>query len=254
MTTDTQTQTTATDLMDELFSVGAHYAYSKSRRHPSAQKYIFGAKDTVELFDLEKTSQALQEAQAFAKRVGEQGKLLLSVGGKYEAQGVIREVSEAAQQPFVVGRWIGGMLTNFDVIRKRVEKLMQLVDQREKGMLDKYTKKERVLFNREIDRLEEKFGGLRTMERAPGAMFVVDPKREHVAVKEAQDRNIPIIALASSDCDLSVVDYPIPANDTNINSISFIVRAILEAYQEGKKDFKPAAPKTEMKKESSMRR
>ena len=254
MTTDTQTQTTATDLMDELFSVGAHYAYSKSRRHPSAQKYIFGAKDTVELFDLEKTSQALQEAQAFAKRVGEQGKLLLSVGGKYEAQGVIREVSEAAQQPFVVGRWIGGMLTNFDVIRKRVEKLMQLVDQREKGMLDKYTKKEPVLFNREIDRLEEKFGGLRTMERAPGAMFVVDPKREHVAVKEAQDRNIPIIALASSDCDLSVVDYPIPANDTNINSISFIVRAILEAYQEGKKDFKPAAPKTEMKKESSMRR
>ena len=227
------TTTTDTTQIEEMFGVGAHYACAKSRRHPSAKNYIFGAKNNVEIFDLEKTADALEEAKAFVKKLGSERKTVLFVAGKYEAQKIVRETADNIDQPWVIGRWIGGTLTNFGIIRKRVEKLMRLVEDREKGDLERYTKKERVLIDRDIERMEENFGGLRDMKKLPGALFVIDSKQEAGAVKEAQDLGIPVVALASSDCDLRGVEYAIPANDANIKSIKYFVEQIAESYKEG---------------------
>ncbi len=229
------------NLVEKLFATGAHYGYAKARRHPSAQKFIFGAKNSVDIFDLEKSVENIAAAETFVKALAASGKQILFVGGKIEARAAIRAAGEGLSQPFVAGRFVGGTLSNFALIRKRVEKLMNLMDEREKGELVKYTKKERLMIDREIKRLEETFGGLRPMKSLPGAMFVVDPKHEKNAVKEALDLRIPVIALANSDCDVSKIAYTIPGNDANIGSISFIISQIVAAYAEGAKDA-PKAP------------
>ena len=237
-TTATTTVSVDEGRLERMFSAGAHYAYSKSRRHPTTKPYIFGAKERVELLDLEKTGQLLDEAKAFVQGLGAAGKTILFVAGKNEAQKVIREAADGAGLPYVSGRWIGGTLTNFPEIKKRAERLVTLRNQREKGELSKYTKKERLLIDREIDKLEEKFGGITGMDAVPHAMFVVDSKSEYIAVKEARAQGLPVIALTNSDCDLSVVDYPIVANDAARASITLFVNEIKDAYLEGTRNKK----------------
>ncbi|MEK7606162.1 MAG: 30S ribosomal protein S2 [Patescibacteria group bacterium] len=223
-------------MVDKLFATGAHYGYSKARRHPSAQKFIFGAKNGVDIFDLEKSVEALADVESYVKGLAQVGKQILFVGGKLEAQGAIRRAGEAIDQPFVAGRYVGGTLSNFALIRKRVEKLMTLMDEREKGTLVKYTKKERLMIDRDIKRLETTFGGLRPMRSLPGAVFVVDPKHEKNVVREAMTLRIPIIALANSDCDVSKIAHVIPGNDASVHSIAFFVDRLVESYREGAKD------------------
>ncbi len=220
--------------IESLFKAGAHFAYTKSRRHPSAKPFIFGVKNKVEIFDLEKTHEELEKAKAFARSIGETGGQILFVGGKSEAKEAIRNVAQSLGMPFIVGRWIGGSLTNFPEIRKRVTKLETLTAQKEKGELAKYTKKERLLIDRDIDKLQSRFSGLVPMKEMPKAMFVVDSKKEHIAIAEAKQNNIKIISLSGSDCDLSEVDYPIPANDVSMHSIAYVVGEIASAYKEGK--------------------
>lgn len=230
----TDKKTTST-LIDSMFSAGAHFAYSRSRRHPSVTSYIFGAKNKVELFDLEKTSELFAKTLEFVKTLGKENKTILFVGGKSEARKAIANAGLALAMPYVDGRWIGGALTNFKEIRKRIEKYERLTGERERGELTKYTKKERLLIDREIDNLEIMFGGIVSMKDLPKAMFVVDAKRENIAVKEAQDMGIPVISLVGSDCNLLDVNYPIVGNDSSKTSIEFFLSTVVKAYEEGKK-------------------
>lgn len=221
------------DVIQELFNAGAHFGYTKSRRHPSAKPFIFGVKNKIEIFDLEKTSAALEEALDFVSELGSKSAKILLVGGKNEAREAVRAGAAQIDMPFVAGRWIGGTLTNFPEIRKRVLKLEMLTGQKEKGELGKYTKKERLLIDREIDKLRLYFEGLSLMKELPKAVFVVDSGKESIAVEEARSINIPIIALCGSDCDLKEVDFPIPGNDSSKHSIVFFVNKIVAAYRDG---------------------
>ncbi|TSC62801.1 MAG: small subunit ribosomal protein S2 [Parcubacteria group bacterium Gr01-1014_48] len=217
-----------------MFEVGAHYGYTRSKRHPTVAPFIYGTKNQVEIFDLEKTLDVLAPALAFVAKVAGEGKQLLFVGTKHEAQGIVSELADSIDMPYVTIRWIGGTLTNFATIRGRVDKLGVLLAQRDSGELaQKYTKKERLLIDRDIVRLERNFGGITGMKEKPAVMFMIDPKKEQTAVREARQVGIPIIALAGSDCNLKEVDYPIPANDSSRSSIHFFTKQITDAYKKG---------------------
>lgn len=224
MTTDIQT----------LFKSGAHFGYSRTRRHPSAEPFLFGTADRTDIFDLEETQRRLEAASTFLASQARARKQVLFVGGKNEVLGIVRDAALRAGVPYVAGRWIGGTLTNFKNIRKRIDRLGKLSSERDSGALEKYTKRERLLIDREITELLARFGGLVSMADLPGALFVVDTRREKTAVAEANQLGIPIVGLASSDCDFSLIQYPVPANDTSVGSVKLIVDSIALAYQEGK--------------------
>ncbi len=234
------TQRKNKDLIEKMFKAGAHFAFSKSRRHPSSKPYIYGVKNRVEIFDLEKTSESLERAKVFAESVAKTGGQMLFLSSKKEAAEIITRALSGTDIPFVAGRWIGGTLTNFSEIKKRVQKMEDLIDKREKGELSKYTKMERLLIDKDIKKLENLFGGIRTMKELPKALFIVDHREDHTARNEANQMKIPIISLAGSDSDMSLVEYPIPANDSSISSINFFVDEIVTAY-------KAALVKTEKK-------
>jgi len=238
--------------IDTLFSVGAHYGYSRSRRHPSTGKYIFGVKNNIEIFDLEKTQSQIASVLDFVEGLGASGKSILFVSGKAEGKQIIQTVHEKTKLPYVTGRWIGGTLTNFEGIHKRVERLVDIRKKQEEGGLEKYTKRERLLMRREADALEEKFGGLVDMEKLPDALFVIDSHKEELAVKEAQNIGVPVIALASSDCDISSISHPIPANDANIKSITFFVERVAESYMKGLAERSTKTKKEEPKKKAKV--
>lgn len=214
--------------LDELFQVGAHFGFGKSRRHPSTSEYIFGSKNRVDIFDLEKTHALLEKAVDFAASTAESGAQILFVGGKNEAQAIIKNAAKKAKMPYVASRWIGGTLTNFTEISKRVEMMLSLLSQKEKGELAKYTKKERLLIDRKIEKLQKMFDGIKDMKSLPKALFIVDPRYEITALNEARSLNIPVIALCGSDNDIKNIDFPIVANDSNIASIRFFVEKIAE--------------------------
>jgi small subunit ribosomal protein S2 len=225
-------------LIDRMFKAGAHFAYAKRRRHPSNQALIFGAKNKVEIFDLEKTSEYLERAKAFVKTIAANNGMILFVGGKAPARDAVRLSAASIGMPFVAGRWIGGTFTNFPQIKKRLERLESLMSQREKGELSKYTKKERLLIDREIDKLNTFFSGILSMKEFPKAVFAVDAKREHIAVAEAHKVKVPVIAISGSDSNLADIEFPIPANTSATASISFILSEIVSAYKEGREEAK----------------
>jgi len=242
-----------TGLIERMFKAGAHFGYSRSRRHPSTSPFIFGTKNKVEVFDLEKTSDLLLRAKEFARKFGEEGKKILFVSGKYEAQDIIIEAASSIEMPYVAGRWIGGTLTNFSEMKKRIERLEDLTDKRESGELEKkYTKKERLLIDREIASLEAMFLGLLLMKKLPDALFVIDTKKESAAVAEAKKIGIPTISLSNSDCNVADIEYPIVANDASLSSITFFIREIAESYKYGV-EHKPAQVEnnSEEKKDSN---
>lgn len=227
--------TKGSSMIDSLFEAGAHFGLLRSRRHPSAKPFIFGSKNKVEIFDLEKTQVELEKAKDFIKAKVSEGGLILMVGGKSEARKAILEGAEKVSMPYVAGRWLGGTLTNFPEIKKRIVKLEELTAQKEKGELAKYTKKERLLIDREIESLQKDFSGLASMKSAPKVLFVIDPKREAIAVAEAHRLHIPVVALASSDCNLREVEYAIPGNDASVKSIHYFVSEIVKVIEEGKR-------------------
>ncbi len=239
-------------IIEEMFNVGAHYGYSKSRRHPSAKKVIFGMKNNVEVIDLEKTNDALEDAKKAVKAIVESGKQILFVGGKFEAHDAIVAGAKAVGMPYASHRWVGGTITNFSEIKKRIALLADLSEKKEKGSFTMYNKKERLMIDREIEDLEKHFGGLLDMNTTPGAFFVIDSKKEHIAVAEARVAGIPIISVSSSDNDLNIIDFPIPANEASRSSIGFFVDQIVGAIKEGQKS-KPApkAPEATDKKEKT---
>ncbi len=227
--------TTNNPKIDSMFKAGAHFAFSKTRRHPTTAPYIFGVKNNVEIFDLEKTSALLEKAKVYVESLAKDGKTILFVGGKSEARNAIKAGALSLNMPYVDGRWIGGTLTNFMQIRKRVEKLEKLTSEKEKGELAKYTKKERLMIDREIANLERFFTGVVSMKDLPKAVFIIDPKKEKTAVKEAQDMGIPVIALAGSDCNIKGIDFTMVGNDSSQTSVTFFVQEIVKAYSGAKK-------------------
>jgi small subunit ribosomal protein S2 len=218
--------------IEALFNAGAHFGFVKSRRHPTVSSYIFGVKNRVEIFNLEKTEPLLADALEYVKKLATEKKTILFVGGKSEAKKAIRKAGDSLNRPYVAGRWVGGTVSNFVEIKKRIEKLLDLTSKREKGELGKYTKKERLLIDREIDRLDTLFTGLIPLNKAPDVIFIVDSKREHNAFAEALDAKIPVIALCGSDCDISKINYPIVANDASLSSVNYIVDQVIEAYKQ----------------------
>ena len=218
-----------------LFAAGAHFGFPRARRHPTAAPYIFITKDRTDIFDLELTEQRLETAKAFVSALVGTGRQVLFVGGKNEAISVVKSLAEQVGMPYVAGRWIGGTLTNFKNIRKRIDRLERLMKERESGELEKYTKRERLMIDREIDELMARFGGLVSMADLPGAMFVIDSRHEFTAVAEANQLKIPVVGLSSSDCDFARVQYPIPANDTSVRSIRLFAEEIAEAVTDGRK-------------------
>lgn len=218
--------------IDALFAVGAHFGYSRSRRHPSAAAHIFGTKDRNDIFDLETTVLGLEAALEFAKKIASEGKQILLVGGKPEAAALITAAAQKTDLPYVASRWIGGTLSNFSEIHIRVNRLLELRASRDKGQREKYTKWERLEQDREIERLEFRFNGITNMEKLPAALFVVDPRFEDKAIREANQLHIPVIALANSDCDFRMIQYAIPANDSSAKSISYFVNAFADAYRD----------------------
>lgn len=222
-----------TKAVEAMVKAGAHFAFTRSRRHPTTSSYIYGAKNKIEIFNLEKTEPLLEEAKEVITKLASEGKMILFVGGKSEARNAIRLAGQALSQPYVCGRWVGGTLSNFGEIKKRIQKFLDLTSQREKGELAKYTKKERLLIDREIEKLDKLFSGLVSLNKIPDAMFVVDSKKEHIAVKEANDLNLPVIALCGSDNDLSLVTHPIVSNDASVSSVDYVVTEIIQAFKKG---------------------
>lgn len=244
---ENKTQAVNDPIIGAMFEAGAHFGYSRSKRHPSMSPIIFGVKNRVEIFDLEKTKQYLDKAKSFVESLVASGKNVLFVGGKTESQKIIRDGAEIAGMPYVSGRWIGGTLTNFGQIKTRTGKLVDLRQKKEKGELIKYTKKERLMIDRDIERLEAIFSGLISMNNLPGALFVIDPKKEKTAVAEAQSLKIPVISLMSSDCDLKSVEYPVPGNDSALSSIKFFTSEIVSSVKVGKSRHVPISVSTEVK-------
>jgi len=229
------------NLIERLFNAGAHFGFSKSRRHPTVSPYIFANKQGTDIFDLEQTAELLEKAKATLKEAGIQGKTVLFVGTKDEVSKLVKAHAEKAEAPYVTNRWIGGMLTNFAEIRKRITRLKELIAERESGELDrKYTKKERVLIGREVDKLSFNFEGISSLEKNPNMMVVVDPRHDVIAVTEAKDSNVPVVGIMSSDCDLSAVTTPVVINDALTTSVDLALGELVEAYLEGKKEYTPA--------------
>lgn len=227
-------KTKSNDIIDTMFQAGAHYGYQKSRRDASTSSFIFGTKNKVEIIDLEKTKEQLEKAVEFVTNLAKTSKQILFVGGKSEAKNSIKIGAMSVDMPYVAGRWIGGTITNFTEIKKRIAKFEDLQKQKEKGELTKYTKKERLLIDREIENLDEMFSGIVSMRELPKALFVIDPKKEFIAVAEAVKAGIPVIALANTDCNIKGLDFPIVGNDTSVSSIEFFVSEIVKAYKAGK--------------------
>ena len=227
-------KTKDSELIGAMFTAGAHFGYQKSRRNASVTPYIFGVKNKVEIIDLEQTLKMLDQAKSFVEGIAKLGKQILFVGGKNEARELVKLSAMSVDMPYVAGRWIGGTLTNAPEIKKRIAKFEDLQKQKEKGELAKYTKKERLLIDREIANLDIMFSGIVSMRELPKALFVIDPRKEFIAVAEAKKMGVPVIAVLNTDCDIKDIDYPIIANDASVSSIALFTAEIAKAYKAGK--------------------
>ncbi len=219
------------DLVEQMFKSGVHYGYSKSRRHPSASKYIYTTKNKTDIIDLEKTKEMLGVAMEFVKELGKKNKTILFVGTKPECKDAIKTAAMSVSMPFVTERWIGGTISNFPEIKKRIAELEKYHKESLTGELDKYTKKERTVLAKKMERLSKYYTGLLGLKKAPDALFIVDPKKEHIALTEALGSNIPVIALLNSDSDSKKVTYPIVGNDAAIPSINFFTSLVSDTYE-----------------------
>lgn len=223
----------SSDLIEKMFEAGVQYGYSKSKRHPSVSSYIHTTKNRVDIIDLEKTNAMVEEVSAHIKNLGAQMKTILFVGTKPEAKEAIRTIAETLNMPYVNARWIGGTLSNFSEIKKRIAELEKYQKELTTGELEKFTKKERVVLSKKMERLEKYYTGLLGLKKTPDALFIIDPKKEHIAVAEAKTMNVPVIAILNSDSNIKVIDYPIVGNDASLLAIKFFTTHMSNAYQSG---------------------
>ena len=220
--------------MKQLLEAGVHFGHQTRRWDPRMAEYIFQARNGIHIIDLQKTSKKLDEAYEFLKEQVEEGKTVLFVGTKKQAQDCMKDAAIKSGMYYVNQRWLGGMLTNFDTIQKRIQRLKDLEKMEEDGTFDVLPKKEVILLKKEMEKLEKNLGGIKEMDKLPGVIFLVDPKKERIAILEAKKLNIPVVGIVDTNCNPQDLDYPIPGNDDAIRSVSLIADVMANAIIEGK--------------------
>ena len=220
--------------MKQLLEAGVHFGHQTRRWDPKMAEYIFQARNGIHIIDLQKTSKKLDEAYAFLKEQAEEGKTVLFVGTKKQAQDCMKEAAEKCGMYYVNQRWLGGTLTNFETIRKRIGRLLELERMQEDGTFDVLPKKEVILLKKEMEKLEKNLGGIKEMTELPGVMFIVDPKKERIGILEARKLGIPVVGLVDTNCNPEDVDYVIPGNDDAIRAVKLIADCMANAVIEGK--------------------
>lgn len=220
--------------MKQLLEAGVHFGHQTRRWDPKMAEYIFQARNGIHIIDLQKTSKKIDEAYSFMKEQAEEGKTVLFVGTKKQAQECVKEAAEKCGMYYVDQRWLGGMLTNFGTIRNRIDRLNELETMQEDGTFDVLPKKEVILLKKEMEKLEKNLGGIKEMKEVPGVMFVVDPKKERIAILEARKLGIPVVGLIDTNCNPEDVDYAIPGNDDAIRAVKLITDVMANAVIEGR--------------------
>ena len=220
--------------MKQLLEAGVHFGHQTRRWDPKMAEYIFQARNGTHIIDLQKTSKKLDEAYSFLKEQAEEGKTILFVGTKKQAQDCVKEAAEKCGMYYVNQRWLGGTLTNFGTIRTRIARLKDLERMQEDGTFDVLPKKEVILLKKEMEKLEKNLGGIKEMEELPGVMFIVDPKKERIGILEAKKLGIPVIGLIDTNCNPEDVDYAIPGNDDAIRAVGLIADCMANAVIEGR--------------------
>lgn len=220
--------------MKQLLEAGVHFGHQTRRWNPKMSEYIFTERNGIYIIDLQKTVKKLEDAYNFIREISTEGKSVLFVGTKKQAQDSVKEEAERACAYYVNARWLGGMMTNFSTIRRRVDRLNQLRAMESDGTFDLLPKKEVIKLNLEIEKLEKFLGGIKEMNELPGALFIVDPRKEKIAVAEAKKLGIPVVAIVDTNCDPDDIDYVIPGNDDAIRAVKLISSAIANAIIEGR--------------------
>ena len=219
--------------MKQLLEAGVHFGHQTRRWDPRMAEYIFQARNGIHIIDLQKTSKKLDEAYSFVKEQAEEGKTVLFVGTKKQAQECMKEAALKCGMYYVDQRWLGGMLTNFGTIKTRIQRLKDLETMAEDGTFDVLPKKEVILLKKEMEKLEKNLGGIKDMEELPGVIFLVDPKKERIAILEAKKLGIPVVGLVDTNCNPEDVDYAIPGNDDAIRAVKLIADVMANAIIEG---------------------
>lgn len=224
--------------LEELLETGAHFGHQTRRWNPKMGEYLYGSENGVHIFDLTKTKPLITEALAFLTKSASEGKVILILGTKKQIKDKVIETAQEAGVPFVAERWLGGIISNFPQMKKSLKKLEEMKANMASGAYNKFTKKERLLIDREITRLERFFGGITTLTEVPDVLFVIDTKREAGAVHEANEKKIKVVGIVDSNSDPDLVDYPIPMNDDASKALEYILGLVKEAILEGKKKIK----------------
>ena len=232
--------------MKQLLEAGVHFGHQTRRWNPKMSRYIFTERNGIYIIDLQKTVKKLEEAYMFIRDISMEGGEVLFVGTKKQAGDSVREEAERAGAHFVNARWLGGMMTNFKTIRTRIDRLAQLRTMETDGTFDRLPKKEVIKLNLEIEKLEKFLGGIKNMTKLPAALFIVDPRKERIAVAEARNLGIPIVAIVDTNCDPDEVDYVIPGNDDAIRAVKLIAGAMADAIIEGRQGMQGAAAEDDM--------
>ena len=235
--------------MKQLLEAGVHFGHQTRRWNPKMAEYIYMERNGIYIIDLQKTVKKLEDAYSFVRTLAENGQSILFVGTKKQAQDAVKEEAERVGMYYVNARWLGGMLTNFRTMRTRVDRLAQLKKMQEDGTFDMLPKKEVMKLLGEMAKLEKYLGGVKEMKKLPGALFVIDPRKEHIAIAEARKLHIPIVAIVDTNCDPDEVDYVIPGNDDAIRAIRLISATMANAVQEGRQGIDAAEAPAEVKEE-----
>ena len=238
--------------MKQLLEAGVHFGHQTRRWNPKMAEYIFQARNGIHIIDLQKTSKKLDEAYSFMKEQAEDGKTVLFVGTKKQAQECMKEAALSCGMFYIDQRWLGGMLTNFDTIQTRIKRLKDLETMAEDGTFDVLPKKEVILLKKEMEKLEKNLGGIKDMDKLPGVIFLVDPKKERIAILEAKKLGIPVVGIVDTNCNPEELDYPIPGNDDAIRAVKLIADVMANAVIEGKQgeSFEPATEEQDVSEEA----
>ncbi|MFH1129569.1 MAG: 30S ribosomal protein S2 [Patescibacteria group bacterium] len=226
MTNENKKTIVSEELAKEMFSAGVHFGHKKGNHHPKMDPYIHGIKNNIQIINLEETMKGLEKALDFIEEIIKNSGKILFVGVRPQSQLILKETAERCKMPYVSLRWIGGLLTNFRTIRKRIDHFIGLEKKREEGELKKYTKKEQKAFDKEIDKLNKNFGGLKSLDKLPDAIFVLGVKDHLTAIREAKIKKIPVISLVDTDSNPALVDYIIPANDEAVSALQFMLNQV----------------------------
>jgi small subunit ribosomal protein S2 len=221
----------------EMLKAGVHFGHQKSRWHPKMEQFIFGVRNGVHIIDLEKTQEQLEKSLSYVKNLAAKGQVILFVGTKRQAREITKEAAINCEMPYLVERWIGGLLTNFDEVKRRLKKYHNLKEMFATGEIEKYTKKEQVTMKKQLEKLDKYLIGLTTLDKMPDALFIADMRTEKTALAEAKRTEVPTVAVCDTNVNPEQVNYAIPANDDAVNSIKLITDLVAEAVKEGKKEF-----------------